>query len=550
MPVVAMPDGVNVQFPDDMPPEQIASLIAQKHRQVATQALTLGQGQPDQAPSDTYEQAQSDIGNKVPFWQGAANSIGIPAFRAGITRIPLGIMQAESEGLSKAANSVGLPDTANALSNTANLMSNEATTESVNAEANKVANPVMGTAMNILPQIGQVAGFGTSLPGVVGAGFTMGAAAPKLSADQQAQIQPANTIADQAMNALGYLPKVAVNAASNAAGIDPNSRFAQGIQGGLTGVEGFGIAKAIPKVIDAVTPEPAGANLTDIGNLKNAAYAKADASGQVFSPDDLGNKFASDVNNAASKPLSNGQLTDGDAYLNNILKSYAGFEDKPIGITEADKIDKNLSGDIQRAYKAGYNYEGGKLADIQDNFRNQLGQAPAGEDLNQARGLAAAEFKMRDLQAIKDTANTQGEIKTGLKNLYKRIQKNPQGWMDDEISAIQDGSKTGLLTGALQTVGGKLTSGVAGAVGGAIGGGIPGALIGAGIGEGVGFPMRLAAKAIQSGKLNKVMDMVGNRPVVQDAFNAPDLAPMPAAQAAQIMGMRARVNRINQGNTQ
>jgi hypothetical protein len=452
-------------------------------------------------------------------------------------------MQAESEGLSKAANALGLPDTSSRLQNTANLMSQEATTESANAEANKSQYPIAGTIANVVPQIGQVAGYGASLPGIIAAGFTSGAAAPKLSPDQQSQIHPANTYADQAMSALGYLPKVAVDAASNAVGIDPNSRFAQGLQGGLTGAEGYGIAKAAPKVVDALTPEPKGASLEQVGNLKNAAYQRADSSGQVFSPNDLSNKFASDVNNAISKPLSNGQLTDGDAYLNNILKSYTGFEDKPLGISEVDKIDKNLSGDIQRAYKAGYNYEGDKLADIQDNFRNQLGQAPAGEDLNQARGLAAAEFKMRDLQAIKDTATTQNEVKTGLKALYKRIQKNPQGWTDDEISAIQNGSKTGLLTGALNTVGSKLISGVAGGVGGALGGGIPGALAGAAIGEGVGFPMRLAAKAIQSGKLNNAMDLVASRPVVQQALTPQTLEQ--AFLAAKANQMRARVNAIN-----
>lgn len=296
--------------------------------------------------------------------------------------------------------------------------------------------------------------------------------------------------------------------------------------------------------------EPATPDLTEIGKLKTDAYNRAETSGQVFAPEDLSNKFSADVNQAMRKPMSNGQLTDGGNYLNNILKTYSGFEGKPIGINEFDSIDKNLSGDIQRAYKAGYTHEGSTLSDIQDNLRAHSIQAPAGDLLNQARGLASAEFKMRDLQAIKDNASTQSEIRTGLKNLSKRIQKNPAGWTPEEISAIQKGSKTGILTGALNTVGSKLISGVAGGIGG-MGGGIPGSLVGAAVGEGVGFPMRLGAKAIQAGKLNNAMDLVANRPVVQDAaLNAQQLSQIPAAQAAQIMNMRARVNKINQGNTQ
>ena len=38
MPVVAMPDGANVQFPDDMPPDQIKSLILQKFPQLSNPA--------------------------------------------------------------------------------------------------------------------------------------------------------------------------------------------------------------------------------------------------------------------------------------------------------------------------------------------------------------------------------------------------------------------------------------------------------------------------------------------------------------------------------
>src|ERR1700754_4595549 len=54
MPVVQMPDGANVQFPDAMPPDQIRSLIAQKFPDIA----------PTQAP-----QQQAGIG-RTAFDQG------------------------------------------------------------------------------------------------------------------------------------------------------------------------------------------------------------------------------------------------------------------------------------------------------------------------------------------------------------------------------------------------------------------------------------------------------------------------------------------------
>src|SRR5436190_2090883 len=46
MPIVAMPDGAHVSFPDEMPPDQIRSLILKKFPDAGKQA------KPDQEPAD------------------------------------------------------------------------------------------------------------------------------------------------------------------------------------------------------------------------------------------------------------------------------------------------------------------------------------------------------------------------------------------------------------------------------------------------------------------------------------------------------------------
>lgn len=163
------------------------------------------------------------------------------------------------------------------------------------------------------------------------------------------------------------------------------------------------------------------------------------------------------------------------------------------------------------------------------------GTPQAVEALNQARDLYSASSRMRDLQRIQDNAymtdNPATAMRTGFKNLAKQVNASPRGWSQDEVDAINYAAHTGIVTGALKTMGSRLISGVAGAAGGAVGGGIPGAIAGAGVGEAVAFPLRAAANSLQANRGNAVINLVANRPAVKAALNpsTPMAAPTPAA---------------------
>lgn len=251
--------------------------------------LTFDEFVPKNTASSNEEQAQQDAKSGKPFLQGISEAMGVPALRAGLTRLPLGIMQAESEGAGNIANMIGAPETAASLQNTADLMKQEAASETANTENNKQVAPVAATIANLAPQVGQLAGFGSSAIGIMTAGGVAGALAPKLSQEdlQNAGVQPANTAFDQAIAALGYLPSQAVKAGADAIGVDPNSRGAQGVQGALTAGESYGITKALPAAVKGVAnalpdfSKPAtGADFTnqaglDAINSINQSYGKA-----------------------------------------------------------------------------------------------------------------------------------------------------------------------------------------------------------------------------------------------------------------------------------
>lgn len=511
-------------------------------------------------PSNIAEQAQQDAQNKIPFWQGAANAMGIPAARAGLTRIPLGIMQAESEGLSQGANALGMPKTGAALQNTADILRQTAAEESANAENNKRESPIMATVANLAPQALQLAGFGTSLPGIAGAGFTSGVAGPKLTQQdlQQAGYQPANTIADKAMGALSYLPQQA----EKLIGINPESRFGQGVTNATGGLEGYGIVKKVPKIADALTPEPQGATQAQVSAMKDAAYAKADAVGGQLNPEAVNQTITKAEAVAPQTP--EGKAFAGNNQTTQAVNDLQALKDKPLSLAAYQEIDKDLTNRISKETDVAGNVtpDGKNLIQIRQHLRDatqnagqsDLVNANGFDSYNQARQLAATDFRMRDVQNIFDNAEMSQNPQTAIRSGFKALVKKGQGgFTDKEWADVNKAARTGIVAGALKFIGGKLVSGAAGMAAGGLGGGPLGVPVGLAMGEAIGYPLRKAGEALQAAPGQALMNKLGNRPVVQDAL-ATNLGSMPAAQAAalmkQIMGMRNRVNNINPQGTQ
>ncbi len=151
------------------------------------------------------------------------------------------------------------------------------------------------------------------------------------------------------------------------------------------------------------------------------------------------------------------------------------------------------------------------------------GGNPAAINLTrQGNTLWSAASKADEIQKILDkgqnAVNPATVYKNGLTKLAQRLKINSSGYTPEEIAAVNQGAKTGIVEGALRTMGSKIISGLAGAAGGAVGGGLHGALTGAAIGEGIGFPFRAGANAMARGGGENVQEMIGMRPAVQAAM--------------------------------
>ena len=297
-----------------------------------------------------------------------------------------------------------------------------------------------------------------------------------------------------------------------------------------------------------VAPQAAITNIDTITAAAKQRYANASALGGQLKPSAVND--AIDAAKAKSGyQTEEGKIFSGDNQLTQTLNNLEKLRDKPISLDGLDEIDGKLRSDISKAMRIGDNETASGLMDIRDILRNTRNTAKPEDIVNPqafnewraADTLWSAKSKMQDMQNIVDNAplinpsNPSTAIKNGFKNLYLRLQKNSMGYNDDEIAAVGRAAKTGIVTGALKTMGSKLIAGTAGGTAGALGGGALGALGGVAAGEAVGYPMRAAANALQARRATAASNLVASRPSVLEALKPspmPDIAPVTEATPA------------------
>lgn len=236
-------------------------------------------------------------------------------------------------------------------------------------------------------------------------------------------------------------------------------------------------------------------------------------------------------------------ITDTFNRLDNVVKT-----GQPVSLAGLDEIDGRLNSDISKAMRAGDKESASKLLDIKSMLKNSsstvqpqdLVNPQAFDEWRAGDALWSAKSKMQQLQGIMDNAyltdNPDTAMRTGYRNLYKQLQRNPAGWSSDEIALVQKGAERGIAGEALKAVSGRLlshfTALALGGAGGAVGG-LPGAIAGFALGEGAGFPLRAAANALQENRAMAPLTAVANRPAVNSALplTMKQIMQLPPAQA-------------------
>lgn len=280
----------------------------------------------------------------------------------------------------------------------------------------------------------------------------------------------------------------------------------------------------------AATPEtPSNQMLYD---KANESYKAAEVNGGILSPQAVDKAIQKAADNAGYQSAE-GKDFAGESDVAKTLNDLQRRSGKPLTLLGAQEIDEDLSDRIDAHFDKinGLDKQGAKLVKIQqalrDTYKNAGENDIAGgrdgfDSWRQGQQLWSAARHADDIQRILDRGESADVPATAYKNGFKALSSNEarmRGFTPEEQAAIKHAAKTGILTGALKTIGGKFTSGVAGGLGGAMGGGLPGAFGGMIAGEAIGFPFRAGANALARGRGTNILDLIGQRPDVQAAFN-------------------------------
>lgn len=257
-----------------------------------------------------------------------------------------------------------------------------------------------------------------------------------------------------------------------------------------------GADKALTKL---ATPKMLAPNSEQLVDMSSKLYQKARASGEVFDPQNVTNKFVSAIESAKPKMIGGKVQTSLAEEIESSLGKYKDLMDSPLAIDEIDIIDKDLSNLKDQAYSAGKNQLAGEYGKIQNALRGSIDEAPSGQTLAQARDLFKRKSQMEDVERIFRNAegrpNEAAIIQTGYRNLANQARKKGSGYTKEQIAIMDKAAKGGMDIDALKLASSRLIPIVAGASGGPVGAGI--AYMG-------NLAAASGATALQTAKANKL----------------------------------------------
>lgn len=471
-----MPDGTQVQFPDDMPSEQIKGLIASKFPDVAKseqEKQQTGFGAITQPISDFID-AQRERGAKL-------NNI-VNATQQGQQSIPEGIFQG-------AMNEVGAVAQ---VPTTAVQMAGKILTEGA-------PEPVQNTISSIGQKLAPIA---------------------QAYQENQQAYNEANPRAGRNLEAVREI--------GNLLPFSPEVRAVASTGTELTGqaLKGTGetIAKGITKTAEALKPETMFTS-DAIKQLASDAYKTANEQGGTLTPT-FANKLFDSVD--AMKPQTeHGIATVGENALAKLSDDWKTLRGKPISLQAAQEMDEGLSQRIDShvdRMTGKLDKEGRQLYDVQTQFRDMIdkvspediiGGKEGFDALKEGRNYWSTALRIGDMERILTRASMTDNPATSIKAGFRTLYNNParmRGYNGAERAAIKRAAQSGVISGTLRTVlGSRLIGTAMGTALGTAGGGFIGGAAGAGVGAGQAAVARAIAAKLQKGRANKVIKTISRR---------------------------------------
>lgn len=213
-----------------------------------------------------------------------------------------------------------------------------------------------------------------------------------------------------------------------------------------------------------------------------------------------------------------------------------------MSIASAQALDIQLKEAANAAFKNGSNSQGLRYKEMQkalreNIFNNQdpstfVGNENAFNALQEGNRLKSMAYKASDIENMVSTGMEKAvpstAIQTQFSGLAKKIRENgPMGFNENQIEAINNAAKSGIIAPTLRVMGSRLIGPLVGAaIGSGFEGGALGELAGAGAGAVAGAPFRAGATALQRMRARKVLETIVNDPNYHPIKSSP-VAPEP-----------------------
>lgn len=454
MPIVNMPDGTPVSFPDDMPKEQIRGMIASKFPEVA---------------QEFQPQRTAEPQGYIPAEPGLKDYA-----RTGFDNL----MQGSTLGFAdEVTDRIGAGIAALGTDRTYDEMLQEARKTTKDRQAEQLQEmPVTTIGSQLAGALitGKAAG-GTA----AGQKFAQGTgkAADKVAALLRRGKVGRNVVQDM----LAAAPASAAYSIGTAE--DGKRLTGDTLRDTAMGVATAGVASAVaskvlPKLTGKKAPKMTSQELRKIASKQ---YDEAAKLGGTLKPE-----FVDDIItniDGLKKQTKAGAIFQGDDVLTDVTARLKAVRDSGEAITldAFQEIDESLGDLISKQYGAKDFKAAGKLMDVQTALRSAVesadesmidGGAAGFKALKEGRKTWSQLRKMEDVERIIDRASRMEQPATGIKSGFRTLLANPKrmrGFTEDERKAIEKAANTGVLQDVFRMFGSRLVPIGATVAGGGLG---------------------------------------------------------------------------------
>lgn len=237
--------------------------------------------------------------------------------------------------------------------------------------------------------------------------------------------------------------------------------------------------------------------IDDLGAFANDAYDEAAYIGAKFTPEQVSNRIADELERAIPTPIAGKVLTDEDNIFIKNLKEYEGFRGQDLSLDDIKRLDETLSAKITAKFinpKTGMPDANGrrlqqfqyKMREIVDNVNN-----PGNDALVNGRTFWAAKRRVDDLEAIAERASVATNPEKALQAGYRALYNDKdaiRGWPEEAVQLLKKAATPGFVSEALGPItnrllavvslgSGNLAAGATAQLGGMAARGLKGAVI-------------------------------------------------------------------------